>query len=101
MACTTYLICLFNIVIGCSQKKKKNQKSLEDVSLVAGTLQNLSNLYSLDIYECAHQIDTCMVNIGLVQIISVIDKRTSLLCPFYRAGFGIIWKKPGKKEQSN
>jgi hypothetical protein len=24
---------------------------LEDVALVAGTLQNLSNLYSLDIYE--------------------------------------------------
>ncbi len=31
-------------------KKEKNENALEDVALVAGTQQNLSNLYSLDIY---------------------------------------------------
>jgi hypothetical protein len=30
---------------------KKGQNALEDVVLVAGTQQNLSNLYSLDIYD--------------------------------------------------
>ncbi len=29
---------------------KKKENALEDVALVAGTQQNLSNLYSLDIY---------------------------------------------------
>jgi hypothetical protein len=29
---------------------KKKENVLEDVALVAGTQQNLSNLYSLDIY---------------------------------------------------
>jgi hypothetical protein len=32
------------------EKKKKLKMFLKDVALVAGTLQNLSNLYSLDIY---------------------------------------------------
>ncbi len=31
-------------------KKKKAKNALEDVALVAGTQQNLSILYSLDIY---------------------------------------------------
>ncbi len=30
---------------------KKGQNALEDVVLAAGTQQNLSNLYSLDIYD--------------------------------------------------
>ncbi len=30
----------------------KKENALEDVALVAGTQQNLSYLYSLDIYEC-------------------------------------------------
>jgi hypothetical protein len=31
---------------------KKRENALEDVALVAGAQQNLSNLYSLDIYGC-------------------------------------------------
>jgi hypothetical protein len=31
---------------------KKWESALEDVALVASTQQNLSNLYSLDIYGC-------------------------------------------------
>jgi len=30
---------------------RKAENALEDVALVAGTQQNLSNLYSLDIYD--------------------------------------------------
>jgi hypothetical protein len=30
--------------------KKKRENALKDVALIAGTQQNLSNLYSLDIY---------------------------------------------------
>jgi hypothetical protein len=41
---------LFSAVNGCSKKK---ENALEDVVLVAGTQQNLSNLYSLDIYGSA------------------------------------------------
>jgi len=33
-----------------AKKKKKRENALEDVALVAGTQQNISNLYSLDIY---------------------------------------------------
>ncbi len=33
-----------------AKKKKKKRNALEDVAQVAGTQQNLSNLYSLDIY---------------------------------------------------
>ncbi len=32
----------------------KKENALEDVALVAGTQQNLSNLYSLDIYVMTH-----------------------------------------------
>jgi hypothetical protein len=31
-------------------KKEKKENALEDVVLIEGTQQNLSNLYSLDIY---------------------------------------------------
>jgi hypothetical protein len=33
-----------------AKKKRKKGNALEDVALVAGTQQNLSNLYSSDIY---------------------------------------------------
>jgi hypothetical protein len=49
MARTAYLACLL-ILLMAATKKKEN--ALEDVALVAGTQQNLSNLYSLDIYGC-------------------------------------------------
>jgi hypothetical protein len=47
MACTACLVCFINTVNG---RSKKKENALEDVVLVAGTQQNLSNLYSLDIY---------------------------------------------------
>jgi hypothetical protein len=47
MARTACLVCFISTVNGCS---KKRENALEDVALVAGTQQNLSNLYSLDIY---------------------------------------------------
>jgi hypothetical protein len=34
------------------QQKITTKNALEDVALVVGTLQNLSNLYSIDIYGC-------------------------------------------------
>jgi hypothetical protein len=36
--------------VAAAKKKEEAKNALEDVSLVAGTQQNLSNLYSLDIY---------------------------------------------------
>ncbi len=48
MSCTACLVCFISTVNGRSQKK---ENALEDVALVGGTQQNLSNLYSLDIYE--------------------------------------------------
>ncbi len=47
MARTACLVCLISTVSG---HFKKGENALEDVALVAGTQQNLSNLYSLDIY---------------------------------------------------
>jgi hypothetical protein len=47
MACTACLACFISTVIGCN---KKRENALEDVVLVAGTQQNLNNLYSLDFY---------------------------------------------------
>ncbi len=47
MARTACLVCFISTVNGCSKKK---ENALEDVPLVAGTQQNLSKLYSLDIY---------------------------------------------------
>jgi hypothetical protein len=63
MARTAGLVCLISSVSGCCKKKKN---ALEDVAQVAGTQQNLSNLYSLDIYEPilylkASQNQTCVV----------------------------------------
>ncbi len=48
MACTACFVCFISTANGCSKKK---ENSLEDVARVAGTHQNLSNLYFLDIYE--------------------------------------------------
>ncbi len=47
MARTACLVCLISTVSGhCN----KGENALKDVTLVAGTQQNLSNLYALDIY---------------------------------------------------
>jgi hypothetical protein len=48
MAHTTYLVCFISTVSG---HGKKSENALEDVALVAGMQQNLSNLYSFDIYD--------------------------------------------------
>jgi hypothetical protein len=50
MARTECLVCLISTVSGCC-KKEEAENALEDVALVAGTQQNLSTLYSLDIYD--------------------------------------------------
>jgi hypothetical protein len=47
MVHTACLVCFISIVNG---RSKKTENVLEDVALVAGTQQNLSNLYSLDIH---------------------------------------------------
>jgi hypothetical protein len=47
MAVTACLVCFISTVTGC---RKKRENALEDVALVVGTQQNLSNQYSLDIY---------------------------------------------------
>ncbi len=52
MAHTACLVCFISTVMAAAKKKKKKENALEDVALVASTLQNLSNLYSLDIYVC-------------------------------------------------
>jgi len=52
MASTTCLVCFISTANGHSKKK---ENALEDVVLAAGTQQNLSNLYSLDIYGCGCQ----------------------------------------------
>ncbi len=38
------------LLMAAAKKEKEKTNALEDVALVAGTQQNLSNLYSLDIY---------------------------------------------------
>jgi hypothetical protein len=48
MAHIACLVCLISSVLWLLQKKAEN--ALEDMVPVAGTQQNLSNLYSLDIY---------------------------------------------------
>jgi hypothetical protein len=53
MVCTAWLVCLISIVSG---NCKKGKKPLKDVALVAGTQQNLSNIYSLDVYGWMLQI---------------------------------------------
>ncbi len=52
MACTACLVCFISTVNG---RSKKRENALEDVALVAGTKQNLSNLYYLDIYGFCQQ----------------------------------------------
>ena len=47
MAHTACLVCFISTVNG---RSKKGENAMEDVALVAGTQQNLSNLYSLNIY---------------------------------------------------
>jgi hypothetical protein len=47
MACTACLVCFISTV---NDHSKKGKMPLEDVVLVAGTQQNLCNIYSLDIY---------------------------------------------------
>ncbi len=47
MAHTACIVCFISTVNG---RSKKKENALKDVALVAGTQQNLSNLYSLDIY---------------------------------------------------
>jgi hypothetical protein len=44
------LVCFISTVNGRSKNKEKKENALEDVALVASTQQNLSILYSLDIY---------------------------------------------------
>jgi hypothetical protein len=54
MVHTNCLVCFISTVNGRNKKeKKKKEIALEDVALVAGTQQNLSNLHSLDIYASA------------------------------------------------
>jgi hypothetical protein len=48
MAHTACLVCFISTVNGHSKKKKENAS--EDVALVMGTQQNLSNIYCLDIH---------------------------------------------------
>jgi hypothetical protein len=55
MTRTACLVCLISAVSG---RCKKAENALEDVALVAGTQQNLSNLYSLDMYGFTHR-DHC------------------------------------------
>ncbi len=52
MAHTVFLVCLISIVSG---RCKKLENALEDVALVAGTQQNFSNQYSLDVYGFSSQ----------------------------------------------
>ncbi len=47
IACNACLVSVFSTVNG---RNKKRKNALDDVALVVGTQQNLSNLYSLDIY---------------------------------------------------
>jgi hypothetical protein len=61
MACTDCLVSFISTVNGHSQK---GENALEDVALVAGTQQNLSKLYSLDIY--GQNIDFVVMVIMLV-----------------------------------
>ncbi len=66
MARTACLVCFISTVNGRSKKKEKEKaNALEDVALVAGTQQNLSNLYFLDIYELMPQSTIQMLNLNL------------------------------------
>ncbi len=59
----------------------KRENAFEDVALVAGTQQNLRNLYSLDIYGCTTGPQPCAnigetLNIG----ISMLSSKIGLKC---------------------
>ncbi len=54
MASTACLVCFISTVNG---RSKKRENALEEVVLVAGTQQNLGNLYSLDICDFDRFID--------------------------------------------
>jgi hypothetical protein len=63
MARTAGFICFISTVNGHS---KKSKNVLEDVALAAGAQQNLSNLYSLDIYDallcqCMFALSMCLL----------------------------------------
>jgi hypothetical protein len=51
MVRTACLVCFISTVNRRSKKRKKKENAFEDVALVVGTQQNLSNLYSSDINE--------------------------------------------------
>ncbi len=74
MACTTCLVCFISTVNGRSKKRKK--RSLLRVALVAGTLQNLSSLYYLDVYAFSQ----CRVLLSIM--LSVIFR--SVVAPIFR-----------------
>jgi len=44
------------LIAAANKKEKEKANASEDVALVAGTQQNLSNLYSLDIYGYYNQL---------------------------------------------
>jgi hypothetical protein len=66
MARTACLVCFINIVNGHSKKRKDKANALEDLALVAGTQQNLSNLYSLDIYGLTSKIHIQATQIAML-----------------------------------
>jgi hypothetical protein len=54
--------------VATAKRKKEAKNALEDVALVAGTQQNLSNLCSLDIYgvhKQAQRTECSMNTIGI------------------------------------
>jgi hypothetical protein len=67
MAHTACLVCLISTVSG---RCKKTENALEDVALVAGTQQNLSNQYSLDIYETHLSLSVFGIEISLNRLIN-------------------------------
>jgi hypothetical protein len=50
MAHTACLVCFISTVNGRSKKERKKAGNALEVALIACTQQNLSNLFSLDIY---------------------------------------------------
>jgi hypothetical protein len=54
--------------VAAAKRKKEAKNALEDVALVAGTQQNLSNLYSLDIYGVHKQAQRTVCSIHTIGI---------------------------------
>jgi hypothetical protein len=65
MAHTTCLVCFISTLNG---RSKIKENALEDVALVAGTQQNLSNLYSLDIYDIEPSITVVIMFINVASL---------------------------------